>query len=160
MNCWNNKQTRTLEIDAIRLFLRLTRSLLTSYCICILQYSLSFFFFSFNIHVMPQLEAQLTVENDDVCSFLFFLPFLNFSPRPQVRTELVRLLSRMFGKKESDLHTRYRKLFDAFLKRFTDKNGPIREIMLEFLAHYLLSHSDHAAEFSSMSLPSFSVFLY
>ena len=61
----------------------------------------------------------------------------------------------MFGHKDSALHTTYRKLFEAFLKRFTDKNEHIRETMLDFLAHYLQYHNDHAAEFSSTFPPHF-----
>jgi hypothetical protein len=111
---------------------------------------------------MPQLESQITVENDEVFHFFYhrtcaLIPFLFtfITHTSQVRTELVRLLSRMFGHKDSTLHTTYRKLFEAFLKRFTDKSETIREIMLDFLSHYLLCHDDYAPEFSSTLIPSF-----
>lgn len=55
----------------------------------------------------------------------------------------------MFSHQGSQLHVKYRKLFDAFLARFNDKSELIRDTMLEFASHYLEYHSDQSADISS-----------
>lgn len=95
-------------------------------------YTFHYSFFSINIYVMPHLETQLTVEHDDV------------------RADAARLLSRMFANKGSTLHVTYRKLFEAFLGRFADKNDTVREVMLDFASHYLVNHSDQSADISNL----------
>lgn len=68
----------------------------------------------------------------------------------QVRSERVAILSRMFCHPNSNLHTTYRKLFEAFLKRFSDKKIEIRETMLDFANYYFENYTDHAADISSI----------
>eukprot|EP01105_Mastigella_eilhardi_P004533 TRINITY_DN1604_c0_g2_i3.p1 TRINITY_DN1604_c0_g2~~TRINITY_DN1604_c0_g2_i3.p1 ORF type:complete len:2171 (-),score=664.74 TRINITY_DN1604_c0_g2_i3:1683-8195(-) len=75
------------------------------------------------VHILPQLEPELKVEDK------------------KTRHAMVNLLAHLFAT-SYNLTTSYRPLFQAFLQRFNDKKASIRMLMLEFARHYIVVHAD------------------
>lgn len=74
--------------------------------------------------VLPQLEAELLIDDTDV------------------RATAVQLLSVMFSAKDSTFPFNNKQLYTSFLARFKDFNASIREVMVEFAANFLTNQSD------------------
>uniref|UniRef100_H3AP07 PDS5 cohesin associated factor B n=1 Tax=Latimeria chalumnae TaxID=7897 RepID=H3AP07_LATCH len=76
------------------------------------------------LSVLPQLEFKLKSNDNDE------------------RLQVVKLLAKMFGAKDSELASQNKPLWQCFLGRFNDIHVPIRLECVKFASHCLMNHPD------------------
>uniref|UniRef100_A0AAY4CW91 PDS5 cohesin associated factor B n=1 Tax=Denticeps clupeoides TaxID=299321 RepID=A0AAY4CW91_9TELE len=82
-------------------------------------------------------------------SYYFILFFLLSSLRcndNDERLQVVKLLAKMFGAKDSELATQNKPLWQCYLGRFNDIHVPIRLECVKFASHCLMNHPDLAKD--------------
>ncbi|XP_078513287.1 sister chromatid cohesion protein PDS5 homolog B [Lissotriton helveticus] len=80
------------------------------------------------LSVLPQLEFKLKSNDNDE------------------RLQVVKLLAKMFGAKDSELASQNKPLWQCFLGRFNDIHVPIRLECVKFASHCLVNHPDLAKD--------------
>uniref|UniRef100_A0AAY4CVY0 PDS5 cohesin associated factor B n=1 Tax=Denticeps clupeoides TaxID=299321 RepID=A0AAY4CVY0_9TELE len=80
------------------------------------------------LSVLPQLEFKLKSNDNDE------------------RLQVVKLLAKMFGAKDSELATQNKPLWQCYLGRFNDIHVPIRLECVKFASHCLMNHPDLAKD--------------
>uniref|UniRef100_A0A2K6GCS7 PDS5 cohesin associated factor B n=1 Tax=Propithecus coquereli TaxID=379532 RepID=A0A2K6GCS7_PROCO len=78
--------------------------------------------------------------------FLFLLVFLSLSNDNEERLQVVKLLAKMFGAKDSELASQNKPLWQCYLGRFNDIHVPIRLECVKFASHCLMNHPDLAKD--------------
>uniref|UniRef100_A0A8C6LST8 PDS5 cohesin associated factor B n=1 Tax=Nothobranchius furzeri TaxID=105023 RepID=A0A8C6LST8_NOTFU len=80
------------------------------------------------LSVLPQLEFKLKSNDNDE------------------RLQVVKLLAKMFGAKDSELAAQNKPLWQCYLGRFNDIHVPIRLECVKFASHCLMNHPDLAKD--------------
>ncbi|KAJ8342625.1 hypothetical protein SKAU_G00325530 [Synaphobranchus kaupii] len=80
------------------------------------------------LSVLPQLEFKLKSNDNDE------------------RLQVVKLLAKMFGAKDSELAVQNKPLWQCYLGRFNDIHVPIRLECVKFASHCLMNHPDLAKD--------------
>uniref|UniRef100_A0A8B9RKM3 PDS5 cohesin associated factor B n=1 Tax=Astyanax mexicanus TaxID=7994 RepID=A0A8B9RKM3_ASTMX len=80
------------------------------------------------LSVLPQLEFKLKSNDNDE------------------RLQVVKLLAKMFGAKDSELASQNKPLWQCYLGRFNDIHVPIRLECVKFASHCLMNHPDLAKD--------------
>ncbi|MBN3314043.1 PDS5B protein, partial [Atractosteus spatula] len=80
------------------------------------------------LSVLPQLEFKLKSNDNDE------------------RLQVVKLLAKMFGVKDSELAAQNKPLWQCYLGRFNDIHVPIRLECVKFASHCLMNHPDLAKD--------------
>uniref|UniRef100_A0A3Q3WB99 Uncharacterized protein n=1 Tax=Mola mola TaxID=94237 RepID=A0A3Q3WB99_MOLML len=80
------------------------------------------------LSVLPQLEFKLKSNDNDE------------------RLQVVKLLAKMFGAKDSELAAQNKPLWHCYLGRFNDIHVPIRLECVKFASHCLMNHPDLAKD--------------
>uniref|UniRef100_A0A673NKZ3 Sister chromatid cohesion protein PDS5 homolog B n=1 Tax=Sinocyclocheilus rhinocerous TaxID=307959 RepID=A0A673NKZ3_9TELE len=80
------------------------------------------------LSVLPQLEFKLKSNDNDE------------------RLQVVKLLAKMFGAKDSELASQNKPLWQCYLGRFNDIHVPVRLECVKFASHCLMNHPDLAKD--------------
>uniref|UniRef100_A0A4W5MM44 PDS5 cohesin associated factor B n=1 Tax=Hucho hucho TaxID=62062 RepID=A0A4W5MM44_9TELE len=87
------------------------------------------------LSVLPQLEFKLKSNDNDE------------------RLQVVKLLAKMFGAKDSELAAQNKPLWQCYLGRFNDIHVPIRLECVKFASHCLMNHPDLAKDLTAHYIP-------
>ncbi|KAG8584945.1 hypothetical protein GDO81_004834 [Engystomops pustulosus] len=91
----------------------------------------------------------LELYNIDSHLLLSVLPQLEFKLKSndnEERLQVVKLLAKMFGAKDSELAAQNKPLWQCYLGRFNDIHVPIRLECVKFASHCLMNHPDLAKD--------------
>ncbi|KAI1903427.1 hypothetical protein AGOR_G00027070 [Albula goreensis] len=94
-------------------------------------------------------ELILELYNIDSHLLLSVLPQLEFKLKSNdndERLQVVKLLAKMFGAKDSELAVQNKPLWQCYLGRFNDIHVPIRLECVKFASHCLMNHPDLARD--------------
>uniref|UniRef100_A0A7N4P8P7 PDS5 cohesin associated factor B n=1 Tax=Sarcophilus harrisii TaxID=9305 RepID=A0A7N4P8P7_SARHA len=73
-------------------------------------------------------------------------PYITNSNDNEERLQVVKLLAKMFGAKDSELASQNKPLWQCYLGRFNDIHVPIRLECVKFASHCLMNHPDLAKD--------------
>ncbi|KYO26404.1 sister chromatid cohesion protein PDS5 homolog B isoform X1 [Alligator mississippiensis] len=94
-------------------------------------------------------DLILELYNIDSHLLLSVLPQLEFKLKSndnEERLQVVKLLAKMFGAKDSELASQNKPLWQCYLGRFNDIHVPIRLECVKFASHCLMNHPDLAKD--------------
>uniref|UniRef100_A0A674K245 PDS5 cohesin associated factor B n=1 Tax=Terrapene triunguis TaxID=2587831 RepID=A0A674K245_9SAUR len=94
-------------------------------------------------------DLILELYNIDGHLLLSVLPQLEFKLKSndnEERLQVVKLLAKMFGAKDSELASQNKPLWQCYLGRFNDIHVPIRLECVKFASHCLMNHPDLAKD--------------
>uniref|UniRef100_A0A803T0K6 PDS5 cohesin associated factor B n=1 Tax=Anolis carolinensis TaxID=28377 RepID=A0A803T0K6_ANOCA len=94
-------------------------------------------------------DLILELYNIDSHLLLSVLPQLEFKLKSndnEERLQVVKLLAKMFGAKDSELAAQNKPLWQCYLGRFNDIHVPIRLECVKFASHCLMNHPDLAKD--------------
>ncbi|XP_029458531.1 sister chromatid cohesion protein PDS5 homolog B isoform X2 [Rhinatrema bivittatum] len=94
-------------------------------------------------------DLILELYNIDSHLLLSVLPQLEFKLKSndnEERLQVVKLLAKMFGAKDSELASQNKPLWQCYLGRFNDIHVPIRLECVKFASHCLVNHPDLAKD--------------
>ncbi|XP_041439149.1 sister chromatid cohesion protein PDS5 homolog B-B isoform X1 [Xenopus laevis] len=94
-------------------------------------------------------DLILELYNIDSHLLLSVLPQLEFKLKSndnEERLQVVKLLAKMFGAKDSELASQNKPLWQCYLGRFNDIHVPIRLECVKFASHSLMNHPDLAKD--------------
>uniref|UniRef100_A0A8C5R541 PDS5 cohesin associated factor B n=1 Tax=Leptobrachium leishanense TaxID=445787 RepID=A0A8C5R541_9ANUR len=94
-------------------------------------------------------DLILDLYNIDSHLLLSVLPQLEFKLKSndnEERLQVVKLLAKMFGAKDSELASQNKPLWQCYLGRFNDIHVPIRLECVKFASHCLMNHPDLAKD--------------
>ncbi|NP_001089658.1 sister chromatid cohesion protein PDS5 homolog B-A [Xenopus laevis] len=94
-------------------------------------------------------DLILELYNIDSHLLLSVLPQLEFKLKSndnEERLQVVKLLAKMFGAKDSELASQNKTLWQCYLGRFNDIHVPVRLECVKFASHSLVNHPDLAKD--------------
>ncbi|XP_072706477.1 sister chromatid cohesion protein PDS5 homolog B isoform X4 [Ciconia boyciana] len=100
---------------------------------------------------MVDLMSSIICEGDTVSQELLDTVLVNLVPAHksndnEERLQVVKLLAKMFGAKDSELASQNKPLWQCYLGRFNDIHVPIRLECVKFASHCLMNHPDLAKD--------------
>ncbi|ELW48361.1 Sister chromatid cohesion protein PDS5 like protein B [Tupaia chinensis] len=100
---------------------------------------------------MVDLMSSIICEGDTVSQELLDTVLVNLVPAHKSndndeRLQVVKLLAKMFGAKDSELASQNKPLWQCYLGRFNDIHVPIRLECVKFASHCLMNHPDLAKD--------------
>ncbi|XP_056329253.1 sister chromatid cohesion protein PDS5 homolog B [Danio aesculapii] len=97
-------------------------------------------------HVFDLILELYNIDNHLLLSVLPQLEFKLKSNDNDERLQVVKLLAKMFGAKDSELASQNKPLWQCYLGRFNDIHVPVRLECVKFASHCLMNHPDLAKD--------------
>ncbi|XP_061103891.1 sister chromatid cohesion protein PDS5 homolog B-like isoform X2 [Conger conger] len=97
-------------------------------------------------HVFDLILELYSIDSHLLLSVLPQLEFKLKSNDNEERLQVVKLLAKMFGAKDSELATQNKPLWQCFMGRFNDIHVPVRLECVKFASHCLMNHPDLAKD--------------